>query len=148
MAGGIHGNGGMRGRRDGHCSGWYASYWNAFLFSIVIFNRFLHRTKCAIVKVVLRSVTSLDPSCFIGAYAKTLQTHFIIFIRSEKLTMHARNHTQTTHSVISYSTLNFQSAIKSMSIALRNGFYVCNVDKRVNLLVNVAEWIFWFVFMQ
>ena len=24
--------GGMRGRRDGHCSGRYASYWNAFLF--------------------------------------------------------------------------------------------------------------------
>ena len=23
--------GGMRGRRDGHCSGRYASYWNAFL---------------------------------------------------------------------------------------------------------------------
>ena len=22
----------MHGRRDGHCSGWYASYWNAFLF--------------------------------------------------------------------------------------------------------------------
>ena len=26
--------GGMRGRRDGHCSGWYPSYWNAFLFNI------------------------------------------------------------------------------------------------------------------
>ena len=25
--------GGMRGRRDGHCRGRYASYWNAFLFS-------------------------------------------------------------------------------------------------------------------
>ena len=24
--------GGMHGRRDSHCSGWYASYWNAFLF--------------------------------------------------------------------------------------------------------------------
>ena len=24
--------GGMCGRRDGHCSGQYASYWNAFLF--------------------------------------------------------------------------------------------------------------------
>ena len=23
--------GSVRGRRDGHCSGWYASYWNAFL---------------------------------------------------------------------------------------------------------------------
>ena len=28
---GVHGMGGMRGRRDGHCSGRYASYWNAFL---------------------------------------------------------------------------------------------------------------------
>ena len=25
--------GGMHGRRDSHCSGWYASYWNAFLSS-------------------------------------------------------------------------------------------------------------------
>ena len=34
MAGGVHGGvGGMRGRRDGHCSGWYASNWNAFLFT-------------------------------------------------------------------------------------------------------------------
>ena len=54
MAGGVHGRmcvwwgaymvggiswqgaciarGGVRGRRDGHCSGWYASYWNAFYF--------------------------------------------------------------------------------------------------------------------
>ena len=35
--GGVHGRGacvvgGMHGRRDGHCSGRYASYWNAFLF--------------------------------------------------------------------------------------------------------------------
>ena len=26
--------GGMHGRRDGHCSGWYASYWNAFLLNV------------------------------------------------------------------------------------------------------------------
>ena len=26
--------GGMRGRRDSHCSGQYASYWNAFLYLI------------------------------------------------------------------------------------------------------------------
>ena len=45
ITGGMHGGrghawwwgayivvGGMRSRRDGHCSGWYASYWNAFLF--------------------------------------------------------------------------------------------------------------------
>ena len=31
MTGGVHGVGGMCGRRDGHCSGLYASYWNAFL---------------------------------------------------------------------------------------------------------------------
>ena len=44
MIGGMHGRrrgmhgrkcawqGDMHGRRDGYCSGWYASYWNAFLF--------------------------------------------------------------------------------------------------------------------
>ena len=26
------GGGAVRGRKDGHCSGRYASYWNAFLF--------------------------------------------------------------------------------------------------------------------
>ena len=26
--------GGVRGRKDGHCSGRYESYWNAFLFEI------------------------------------------------------------------------------------------------------------------
>ena len=31
MAGGMQGRGCMRGRRDGHCSGRYASYRNAFL---------------------------------------------------------------------------------------------------------------------
>ena len=25
----------VRNRRDDHCSGWYASYWNAFLFSLI-----------------------------------------------------------------------------------------------------------------
>ena len=33
--GGVAWLGGMRGRRYGHCSGRYASYWNAFLLSIV-----------------------------------------------------------------------------------------------------------------
>ena len=33
VAGGMCGRGGgMHGRRDSHCSGRYASYWNAFLF--------------------------------------------------------------------------------------------------------------------
>ena len=32
--GGMCGKGGMGGRRDGHCSGRYASYWNAFLISL------------------------------------------------------------------------------------------------------------------
>ena len=30
----VAGGGGVRGRRDGHCSGRYASYWNAFLFPL------------------------------------------------------------------------------------------------------------------
>ena len=34
--GGVHGMGGMCGRRDGHCSGQYASYWNAFLWLLMI----------------------------------------------------------------------------------------------------------------
>ena len=37
MAGGMRGGGGgMRGRRDGHCSGRYASHWNAFLLNSVV----------------------------------------------------------------------------------------------------------------
>ena len=36
VAGGMHGwgEGGTHGRRDGHCSGWHASYWNAFLLNV------------------------------------------------------------------------------------------------------------------
>ena len=30
------GEGGMRGRRDGHCSGRYASHWNSFLFKLAL----------------------------------------------------------------------------------------------------------------
>ena len=33
MARGVRGKGAVHGRRDGHCSGQYASYWNAFLFN-------------------------------------------------------------------------------------------------------------------
>ena len=33
-AGGMRGEGRVRSRRDGHCSGWYASYWNAFLLIV------------------------------------------------------------------------------------------------------------------
>ena len=36
MAGGMHGQGGVCGRRDGHCSGRYTSYWNAFLFNFLV----------------------------------------------------------------------------------------------------------------
>ena len=41
VVGDVHGGdvcmaGGMRGGRDSHCSGWYASYWNAFLFQFCI----------------------------------------------------------------------------------------------------------------
>ena len=38
MAGGHAWQGGVRGRKNGNCSGWYASYWNAFLFIAI----FLH----------------------------------------------------------------------------------------------------------
>ena len=33
MAGGACVAGGMHSRRDGHCSGRYASYWNVFFFA-------------------------------------------------------------------------------------------------------------------
>ena len=32
------GEGGLRGRRDGHCSGRYTSYWNAFLLGNIFSN--------------------------------------------------------------------------------------------------------------
>ena len=35
MAEGMHGRG-MHARKDGHCSGRYASYWNAFLFKLML----------------------------------------------------------------------------------------------------------------
>ena len=36
MGRGCAWQGGVLGRRDGHCSGRYTSYWNAFLFIIFI----------------------------------------------------------------------------------------------------------------
>ena len=36
VGGGMHGGGGMRGRRDGHCNGRYASYLNAFLLNLYL----------------------------------------------------------------------------------------------------------------
>ena len=36
--GGVCVVGSMHGRRDGHCSGWYASYWNAFLLKEIFKN--------------------------------------------------------------------------------------------------------------
>ena len=33
IAGGVCGKGGVRGRKNGKCSGRYASYWNAFLLN-------------------------------------------------------------------------------------------------------------------
>ena len=33
---GVRGREGVRGRRNGHCSGRYASYWNAFLLPKVL----------------------------------------------------------------------------------------------------------------
>ena len=45
MAGGCVAKGGMRGRRDGHCSGRYASYWNAFLSKVKV--RILFSENCS-----------------------------------------------------------------------------------------------------
>ena len=41
---GLHGRGtcvvqGMRGKRDGHCSGQFASYWNAFLLTLGVYSK-------------------------------------------------------------------------------------------------------------
>ena len=49
MAGEVCMAGGVHGRRDSHCSGRYAPYWNAFLFkislqtSLIIIFIFVHR---------------------------------------------------------------------------------------------------------
>ena len=40
--------GGMRGRRDGHCSGRYASYWNAFLLLDITAATFFFRIKSVV----------------------------------------------------------------------------------------------------
>ena len=43
--GGVHGGGrDMHGNRDGHCSGRYASYWNALLFFISVLATALEKT--------------------------------------------------------------------------------------------------------
>ena len=36
MTGGAYMAGSVHSRRDGHCSGWYTSYWNAFSFDLVL----------------------------------------------------------------------------------------------------------------
>ena len=51
------GGGGVRGgRRDGHCSGRYASYWNTFLFMLALmdwtlFSRFISNILSLFIKV-------------------------------------------------------------------------------------------------
>ena len=57
---GMHGGGGgvgMCGRRDNHCSGRYASYWNAFLF-IDLFASFFEEE--VVAKLVLQSFNLIN----------------------------------------------------------------------------------------
>ena len=63
MAGGMHGEGmcGMSGRRDGHCSGRYASYFNALLFFL-----FSHSVSAQLI--------------FKNAYTLDLLMHHIIHV--------------------------------------------------------------------
>ena len=44
MAGGVRAMGGVHGRKNGNCSGRYASYWNAFLFVMKICLDLRHRS--------------------------------------------------------------------------------------------------------
>ena len=53
---GVHGGGGVHGRRDGHCSGRYASYWNAFLFL-----KFLEGTNTPVSGFKARTIMPLLP---------------------------------------------------------------------------------------
>ena len=43
--GSVCGRGDVRGRRNGHWSGWYASYWNAFLFGKFFFENCMEMKK-------------------------------------------------------------------------------------------------------
>ena len=45
VGGGCAWQRGVRGRRDGHCSGRYASYWNAFLLLICLYKQFIFGQK-------------------------------------------------------------------------------------------------------
>ena len=48
--------GGLHGRRDSHCSGRYASYWNAFLFSRVFDCGVLYILNCNLFSRVWEGV--------------------------------------------------------------------------------------------
>ena len=56
----IAGEGGVRGRRDGHCSGRYASHWNVFLFCI--FFSFAHTQSTFQLKDYTRYIKFLQQS--------------------------------------------------------------------------------------
>ena len=47
---------GRHSLRDGHCSRWYASYWNAFLLNVKIWNRNRTRLK---IPIIIRMMMAL-----------------------------------------------------------------------------------------
>ena len=56
MAGSMHGGEGMHGRRNGHWSGHYASYWNAFLFYIPLGLISAHKGISHLVQVLCKNL--------------------------------------------------------------------------------------------
>ena len=50
---------GMHGRRDGHCSGRYASYWNAFLFVTELNKTFRENSNMSVNTCSSRCATSM-----------------------------------------------------------------------------------------
>ena len=56
MAGSMHGGEGMHGRRNGHWSGHYASYWNASLFYIPLGLISAHKGISHLVQVLCKNL--------------------------------------------------------------------------------------------
>ena len=73
VVGSMHGRGGgVRGRNNGNCSGRYASYWNAFLFSnwytgLFILNKSDKETKSEAQVSERRWIRTLMISAAVGA---------------------------------------------------------------------------------
>ena len=81
MCGGGHAWQGVRsGRRDGHCSGRYASYWNAFLFKLLIVSTVhishipSHNTNVELLCVVMQGFIRHKQKCIsVGSVPSTAE---------------------------------------------------------------------------